>query len=166
MSLSACATSETSSTSQASPTATKEAGIFTKDIVTCITNNSGSPIDVSWTRGLSTHDSSGTLAVGGRACGEGPAPKVKITYADGFGTYLNADNPVVGTPYVIFTSTDEQETLNCDAGGSCSTEIKGKELSGYSYSQGEAKTNNVSNHTIVVTRLSDSDWINFEISVK
>ena len=154
---------------QPTPTATevsKEAGIFTKDIEVCFTNTSSEDVELSWVSGLSSNDGEGTLSPGGQMCGEGPDPRIKLVFSDGFGTYVDAYNPVVGEPYVWFSSLAQKRVLDCSPGqDGCHQEVKSDVYTENTYSQGETAQANFGGHLAEVSRLSDNDWINFAISI-
>ena len=151
------------------PTATevsKEAGIFTKDIEVCFTNTSSEDVELSWVSGLSSNDGEGTLSPSEEMCGEGPDPRIKLVFSDGFGTYVDAYNPVVGEPYVWFSSLAQKRVLDCSPGqDGCHQEVKSDVYTENTYSQGETAQANFGGHLAEVSRLSDNDWINFAISI-
>lgn len=166
LSLSSCANAPQEQSTPSATEVSKEAGIFTKDIEVCFTNTSSEDVELSWESGLSSNDGEGTLSPSEEMCGEGPDPRIKLVFSDGFGTYVDAYNPVVGEPYVWFSSLAQKRVLDCSPGqDGCHQEVKSDIYTEHTYSQGESAQANFGGHVAEVSRLSDNDWINFAISI-
>lgn len=160
LSMTAC-----SSTSAPTNEVTKEAGVFTKDITVCFTNESNEEVDLQWVSGISSNDGSGTLATDESFCGEGPDPRILATFSDGFATYLDAYNPVVGEPSLTITSTSSKRVLDCSPGqDGCHQTTEAEVYFVSTFGQGETLRAKSGAHPSTISRQADSDWINFVVT--
>lgn len=166
LTLSSCSTAPQQQPTPSATEVSKEAGIFTKDIEVCFTNTSAEDVELSWVSGLSTNDGQGTLSPGGQMCGEGSDPRIKLVFSDGFGTYVDAYNPVIGEPSVWFSSLAQKRVLDCSPGqDGCNQVITGDTYFEQTFSQGQSMNAGFGGHSATVKRLSDNDWINFTIAI-
>jgi hypothetical protein len=134
---------------------TKSAGLVTKDLSVCFSNNSTHDVTVNWDKAYSTSTFQGTgvLSSGSTFCGEGSWPYVPVIFADGFKTWVDAANLPLHQPSIGF--------INQGPHGSEDTYAP---YALESYGVGQTITNDVKGHAVAVTRGEDSDWINFTIT--
>jgi hypothetical protein len=170
MALSACAPSAPASTpdftsASTSSTPTKEAGVFTKNLQVCIDNNSGATVSLDWVSGVSTNGGSGTLEVGQSFCGEGPEPKVGLTFADAFATYVLAVNPAIGRPTVFFNSLAEHPIEICGEDMCTKSSESDATYASSGYAEGQSVGSNIEGHNVSVTRNANNDWVNFTVTI-
>ena len=146
-----------------SPSTSKEAGIFSKDVQVCFTNTSGSDVTVSWDT-VSTSSEEGTLTQGTQFCGEGTEPIAKLTFGDGTSFFVQGINPAIGAPEIAFNSTT-QTYKSCDESGGACIEIP-RRYTYESFSEGESKTVTVRSHIYSIKRTANNAWVNFEIEIR
>lgn len=146
----------------ATPTDSKEAGIFSKDVSICYTNSSNNELSISWDA-VASSSKQGTLNPGEKVCGEGPEPIAKLAFVDGSSIFVVGMNPAIGYPEVHFNSTT-QTTTTCDDSGECITFPR--RITYESFSEGESKTVTVRSHNYALSRTANTSWVNFEVDIR
>ncbi len=134
--------------------ASREAGLFTKSVSACFINDLAEPVTTIWSFS-DANDGGGKVAAGGRQCGEGAGMTYDVgatlEFPDGIRIRPAFANPAIGQPFFITDSTTSQ------AKGWATTDFaEGETASPIAYPYG---------HELVVTRLANSNWINFEVHV-
>ena len=136
----------------------RQAGIFTKSTNVCLYNDSQTDVTVNWDFS-DTNGGGGTLAPGGKQCGEGtvivPTPDViwTLSWADGTKWKMAASNISFESPAV--------------------ERLYSKSMTSVDWipfpdepSQPNTKDFAIFHHQLEVTRQRDNDWKNFDIRIK
>ena len=160
--LSSCAASAPSNVTTAS--ASKEAGVFTKEVRTCVTNDSKEHATLVWAADLKSPTGTGYLDVGETFCAQGEATEALLTFPDSVKTAILANNPVIGYPFIKFRSGPNHTITVCDL-GRCFEEYETVTFASAGYSQGETVNSDVEGHHLSATREGNTDVINFAISI-
>lgn len=146
-----------------SDTPTEQAGLFSKDTHLCVLNGTSENLSLKWDThsGVNSFQGEGKLVPGAQMCAVGSIVPAKITFPSGFATVIEAQNPALGYPAVAFYSADhvtyqtEEDVI-----------ITGIEYASAYYSEGETVNSNVEGHQITTTRQSNSEWVNFLVTIK
>lgn len=160
--LSSCAANTVTATPTAS--ASQEAGVFTKEVRTCVTNDSKQHLSLVWAADLKSPTGTGYLASGETFCAQGEATEATLRFPDSIITSILANNPLIGYPFIKFRSGPHHTITVCDL-GQCSEEYETVTFASAGYSQGETVTSDVEGHQVSATREGNTDVINFSISI-
>jgi len=137
---------------------TRDASGGFRDVQLCFHNALPTPVTLWWVPTMSSVSGVGPVASGETACAEGAAAQAIVTFADGFQTWVTAENPVANYPSVEFWKVG------------CVTKkwlCKGGVIyAGNKYVVNETFRSAVKDHHFSVTRLADNDWINFTIAIE
>ena len=162
--MTACTGTSTVAVPSVTAAATKQAGIFTKDVNACFTNDSAQPVTFSFDEGSLRGNSRTVLNKGESFCAQAAEIMTSIRFPNNFSTTLTVSNPLVGAPAIKYASTGYYPVTDCDV--TCIEEERLVTFASASYAQEETVGSDVEGHHFEATRKANTDVINFTISIK
>jgi hypothetical protein len=165
LALTACSSSAPPAVLNTSETSDKSADFLTRDLFVCITNAATEPVSIAWYKGengMNSNTGEGELAPKKTFCAEGHPGRAAVTFSDGFTTGVLATNRPFEYPELDFIAMSGGIRPDPALGYLIFTS---RSYASAHYAQGEYVESDVEGHHIAVTRLADTDWINFSITI-